>query len=206
MATLQSIIEEVKNHAMLGWRCAQSVAYAIAVTKIDFTVDLEGSFMPAEGSNCRQVIHELLNSVVPQIFMSDDSNFLSLSSISDFRVRHGSNNLDTCLQYEVVNNAGEKILNVKFYDKVLDLIARDGYLMVGSRIGQVIGFSGEVNALTKRLLKAEKSGVCRLEISIHRHAFATYRPWQPSVKTRWPFAIPNALSKIVKGVLGDKRV
>ena len=84
---------------------------------------------------------ELLRNVIPMMFLRESTNFLGLDSIEGLRVLHGSNNLATCFQYEVVTKDGEKVLNIKFYDKVLDLVARDGYQMVGSRVNQILGFN-----------------------------------------------------------------
>ena len=54
----------------------------------------------------------------------------------------GNNNLDTCYQYAVVDEKNDKLLNVKVYDKFLDLIGRDGIQMVGSRVGNILGCKG----------------------------------------------------------------
>ena len=54
----------------------------------------------------------------------------------------GNNNLDTCYQYAVVVEKNDKLLNVKVYDKFLDLIGRDGIQMVGSRVGNILGCKG----------------------------------------------------------------
>jgi hypothetical protein len=50
-------------------------------------------------------------------------------------VTRGNNNLDTCYQYAVLDEKKDKLLNIKVYDKTLDLIGRDGTQMVGSRLG-----------------------------------------------------------------------
>ena len=79
---------------------------------------------------------ELLKVVMPNIFLRASTNFLDLESVADLRVLHGygSNNLATCFQFEIINKEGEKILTIKFYDKILDLIGRNGYQVVGSRV------------------------------------------------------------------------
>lgn len=76
------------------------------------------------------------------MFSTNSCNFLSLSSISGLRVIRGNNNLDTCYQYAVVDEKNDKLLNVKVYDKFLDLIGRDGIQMVGSRVGNILGCKG----------------------------------------------------------------
>ena len=145
----------------------------------------------------------LLKSAIPNIFQSARTNFLGLDPVADLRVIHGSNNLATCYQFEVINKEGEKILNIKVYDKILDLVGRNGYQMVGSKVNQILGFNNQVDVFTKRIQKARDYGVTRLEISIHRAALVRYQPLQPSVKTRWHQTVTAALSYIVESVLGD---
>lgn len=43
------------------------------------------------------------------------------------RVVRGDNVLDTCFQYAVLNQEGVRLLNIKIYDKTLDMIGRDGF-------------------------------------------------------------------------------
>ena len=148
----------------------------------------------------------LLKTVVIEMFQTMDTNFLSLNSISDLRVLHGSNNLQSCYQYEVLNDDNEKLLNIKVYDKFLDLVGRDGHQPVGSRLGHIVGINSHADVFYKRIVKAQNYGVSRLELSIHRAALERYKPFQPSLKTRWHLALPAAMSDIVERVLGDSEV
>ena len=59
-----------------------------------------------------------------------------------------------------------KLLNIKIYDKTLDMIGRDGFQRVGSRLDQVLGAKREFNLFTKRICDASKTGLTRLEVSI----------------------------------------
>ena len=60
----------------------------------------------------------------------------------------------------------DKLLNIKIYDKTLDLISRDGRQMVGSRIPEILGCKGYTDPLKKRVCDAQNSGLTRLEVSI----------------------------------------
>ena len=51
----------------------------------------------------------------------------------------GSNHLDTCHQFVVRDEGGTRILNVKIYDKLLDLVARDSTHLVGSSLKEILG-------------------------------------------------------------------
>ena len=62
-----------------------------------------------------------------------------MTTLSDLKVMRGDNIIETCYQYTVKDQEGEKLLAIKFYDKVLDLVARDGCHLVGSRIATILG-------------------------------------------------------------------
>ena len=63
----------------------------------------------------------------------------------------GQNNLDTCYQYVVKDAYESKLLNVKIYDKMIDLVARDSTHQVGSRINNILGSKGNLSIFEKRL-------------------------------------------------------
>ena len=67
------------------------------------------------------------------------TNPLSPGALHDLQVTRGDNNLDTCFQYCVLDADTDKILNIKIYDKVLDLAGRDYFHTVGSRIPEILG-------------------------------------------------------------------
>ena len=92
-------------------------------------------------------------------------------------MNRGSNNFDTCYQYEVIDEANDKLLNIKVYDKTLDLIGRDGMQMVGSKLSHILGCKGQCNAFIKRVCQAQHSGLTRLEMSICRSALQKFKPW-----------------------------
>ena len=79
----------------------------------------------------------------------------------------------------------DKLLVVKVYDKVLDLIARDGINLVGSRISTILGSSRQLGLFEKRLRKAQATGMTRIEVSLCRAAMRKYRLNLPSVRTLW---------------------
>lgn len=70
--------------------------------------------------------------------------------VPNLRVCLGDNRLDTCFQYQIKDVSGGKLLNIKIYDKFLDLIGRDGYQIIGSRFDRVIGAKREYSSLLKR--------------------------------------------------------
>ena len=167
---------------------------------------MKGSFIPDLRKSSHNEISELLSRAVEQVFSTESTNFLSLNSINGLRVIRGVNNLDTCYQYAVVDEEQEKLLNIKVYDKTLDLIGRDGMQMVGSRLGHILGCKGQYNTFIKRVCQAKNSGLTRLEISICRRALQKFRPWQASIKTLWHKKTQVALDFIVKEVLQSKTV
>ena len=63
-----------------------------------------------------------------------ETNFLTGSEIGDIRVTKGGNTLSTCFQFDVKDSDGAKILTIKVYDKIMDLISREATHLVGSSI------------------------------------------------------------------------
>ena len=114
--------------------------------------------------------------------------------------------METCYQYAVLDNNKDKLLNIKVYDKTLDLIGRDGTQMVGSRLSQILGCRGQYNTFIKRVCRTQSLGLTRLEISICRNALQKFKPWQPSVKTLWHKKTQSALYAIIEEVLHNKNV
>ena len=75
------------------------------------------------------------------MFSYKDTNFLSLVTQPELTVRRGDNIRSTCYQYAVSDRAGCKLLVVRFYDKMLDLIGREATHTVSSRIATIVGSS-----------------------------------------------------------------
>ena len=65
-------------------------------------------------------------------------NFLSNSRALDVRIVKGDNNLNSCYQYVVKDSDKAKLLTIKIYDKILDLIGRESHFLVGSRMATVL--------------------------------------------------------------------
>ena len=97
----------------------------------------------------------------------------------------GDNNLSTCYQYTVTGAAGCKVLGIKFYDKMMDLIGREATHLVGSRVSTIVGSCRSKDAFSQRLCQAQFTGLTRLEVSIYLDAEGRYSPMLPSVKTLW---------------------
>ena len=76
-----------------------------------------------------------------------------------------------------------KLLNIKMYDKMLDLLSREGIRQVGSRISDIVCSRDKLSVFDRRVSKAQFIGMTRLEISIRRDALEKYSPQLPSVKT-----------------------
>ena len=83
-----------------------------------------------------------------------ETNFLAWGPIANLRVVNGGNNLDTCFQYAVKNEEGEKLLSIKVYDKLLEMISKDSTHMVGSKIKYILGSTKYKTILDKRIVDA----------------------------------------------------
>lgn len=121
-------------------------------------------------------------------------------------ITRGDNCLDTCHQFLVKDSDKIKLLNIKIYDKVLDLAGRNGTHLVGSRFAELLGCKRHLSVFNKRLSRAQDKGMTRLEISILIGALKKYTPQQPSFNTQWHIKTQSALEVIVHSVLNHRDV
>ena len=59
-------------------------------------MDFRGSFICENYQMPYQLVKKRLESTLPLVFESKESNFLSMERLSDFRVLKGDNNLNSC--------------------------------------------------------------------------------------------------------------
>jgi hypothetical protein len=103
-----------------------------------------------------------------------------------------------------MNSRNKRILNVKFYDKFMDLISREDQHTIGSRIRKIVGAKGSLDLYDLRVKGARYYGLTRVEISICEAAFEDCSPLHASVKTTFHEKIQTALTYIVDEVLNYK--
>ena len=60
---------------------------------------------------------------------------------------------------------GYELLNVKFYDKIIKLVARDGYLLVGRSITEILCCMMGVMCVTKRVITLDMKTTKNSEFS-----------------------------------------
>ena len=157
--------------------------------------------MPNKIAETKANISYLLNELTKKMFGSHNLNFLSLNNIPGLRVVNGDNCLDTCFQYAVKDNENRKLLNIKVYDKFLDLCGRDGYQRIGSRFNRVLGSKLENNSFIKRTKECQWTGMTRLEVSICKDALENYSPFQKSLMTVWYKRITTFIELIHENIL-----
>ena len=119
-------------------------------------------------------MQKLVQKTIRETFDRMDDNFISLDPLPDLTTRRGDNNLETCYQYAVQDSYGCKVLNVKFYDKMLDLVSREGSHPVGSRIATIVGATKTKDAFTHRVRQSLRTGLTRVEVSMCAAALAKY--------------------------------
>ena len=80
---------------------------------------------------------------------------VSWNRLPGLTVRNGSNSLESCFQYRVVDDEQAQLLVVKFYDKLMDLIGREGYHQVGSRLPSVLGCTYGLSVFQKEISRTQ---------------------------------------------------
>ena len=117
---------------------------------------------------------KVLQQEVSQIFNDLDINFLSHGMTGDLTVKNGKNTHRTCFQYGVYDDEDRKLFTIKVYDKVLELISRNGKNLVGSKCATIVGSKKKVNCFSRKLQACSNTGMTRLEMSIHEDALWHY--------------------------------
>ena len=128
---------------------------------------------------------------------SSSANFLSAIPLYDLRVDLAPNRLDSCYQYHVKEEHGLQLLKVKIYDKVLDLIGRDHYHQVGSRVSMILDTSNEKGLLQKRIRDCQSTGLTRLEVSVLHDAIEKFNVLKPPVRTLCHDKVSQAMGLMV---------
>ena len=112
---------------------------------------MNGSFLPRFDNPPYHKMQELVSETIRKIFSERDKNFLSLEPLPELTVVRGDNNLSTCYQYAVTDATGCKVLGIKFYDKMIDLIGREATHLVGSRVSTIVGSCRSKDTFSQRL-------------------------------------------------------
>ena len=69
-----------------------------------------------------------------------------------------------------------RVLNIKFYEKIIDLVSREATHPVGSRISKIVGATTNKDALHHRVRQSLRTGLTRVEVSVCPAAFTKYDP------------------------------
>jgi hypothetical protein len=124
---INKVLKAIQSFAQSYWKVADEVASNIQVTKIDFTTDLKGAFLCNNKVVAYSLIRTELKKCIKNIVENEDwFAFYNRYPMKGPRLRDGCNNFETCFQFEVIDQNNFKVLNIKLYDKITELIGRDG--------------------------------------------------------------------------------
>ena len=93
---------------------------------MDYAQDFKGSFIPDDPTEAYNIMKDTLEPEINRIFNTYDENFLRHGMTGGLTVKKGSNCLTSCFQFDIFDDDCDKLFTVKVYDKILDLISRDG--------------------------------------------------------------------------------
>ena len=112
---------------------------SVCLAKVDVAKDRYGCFLPSDLHKAYAPVKECVGSAFSKIFSNINTTFLSRTSIVGIHVKPVQNNFDTCFQYEVHVKAGDKLLQIKVNNKLLDSLGRDDIYLVSSRVRAIVG-------------------------------------------------------------------
>ena len=128
----------MKTHAREYWRFDSEQVELIKPHKIDIAIDMKGGFLAEHFNEAYDTVQGLATKWIRKIFQSTNSNFIPVFDVEGLETKSGDNNLDSCFQYRVNDQNGNKLLNIKAYDKVLDLVGREASFLVSSRLSKML--------------------------------------------------------------------
>ena len=144
-----------------------------------------GSFMPFDEREAYDEVKSILQERIEDVFNHTTTNFFNARHLGELTVNRGDNILPTCFQYAIKNDEGLKLMTVKIYDKVMDLVSRDGSAIVGSKINVILGSKHNLTSFETMVARAEYTGVTRLEVSIHSPTLINHIPTAPGYRKIW---------------------
>lgn len=172
---VQELLSAIKEYAVQSWRLSTDAVEGVYLTKLDSSQDFEPHFLPS----CDSTVYDAMKDFTQQVltWMAHESvlQIYSLDNISDPVVKRGDNNLDTCFQYHVFDGCGKKVMNIKFYDKDLDKLSREGSKLVGNNFPSILGSKVKLDRASEIVRKAQKSGRTRVEVSTFFDNSDSYR-------------------------------
>ena len=203
---ITKIMAVIKEKVAIVWDDDEDELDQIKLNKIDVAMDMKGGFIPVIQGRTFEQIRKRLQVAVGLIFGDRETNFLCPSSVRNLTVEEGVNILDTCWQYEVWNKDEERLLNIKIYDKFIDLVARDHFFMIGSRTANIIGSKLHIDSFNKKLRHAKLSGMARLEISICKAAIENYKFYMTPERTLWHQKMQKIMEFLIDDILNNKNI
>ena len=104
------------------------------------------------------------------------------------------------------DRVGAKLLNIKAYDKILDLIGREATHLVSSRLSTILASGKDPGAFESMIRRNQRCGVTRLEVSICREALDRHNLLRCDYGGNWNEKICTAMGQLVEYVLNDRDI
>ena len=90
-------------------------------------------------------------------------------------------------------------MTVKIYDKIIDLVTRDGCKLIGSRCNVLLGAKHEVSAFMQRLRRCQNHGMTRIEVSV----FVPPKQGLCFTNTRVFMCLPASIGSLIMTICND---
>ena len=116
-ASLFKFQEAIKSHSEQYWDGAVEKE-CINISKVDFCTDLIGSFLPEAHGPTYAKMKSLVQGAVNDMVADPSLDLWPRRSGDGLKVIKGDNILQTCYQYVVTDQDGDKLMTIKFYDKL----------------------------------------------------------------------------------------
>ena len=106
----------------------------------------------------------------------------------------------------MADHQSKKLATVKVYDKILDLMGREGCKTVSSRFPVILGSKRASGDMERHVWKAQSTGITRVELSLHVDSLSGCNWDVDDMRYAWHVKIPRVLDVITEGVLNHETV
>ena len=114
--------------------------------------------------------------------------------------------MSTCRKFNILDQKGKLVMVLKFYDKIADLLGKDGYRLVGSKMKKVIGATREIDEFQSKIRKAKSSGITRVEVSFCFDDSLDYTFGQPYMNNLFHINAKKLMDLLVDQVINDHTI
>jgi hypothetical protein len=162
--------------------------------------------LPPNERELKSAIQNAIQTCIEELLANGNLKFFTHNSISCPIVKIESKNLASCWKFNVHDEKDKKVLTVKVYDKIADMVGREGVKLVGSNLSKVVGSCYNLDVMSKKVRAAKNHGITRVEVSFYFDDSDEYRFGQPFMNNMFHSNASILLKRITTKVINEPTI